>query len=204
MPPPPSPAPIPRLPHLEDPHILATRCGQLAHPDPKSVGLGDIFIFRDVLEELCYRALYTPDAGSFMALTGGWFVGPFGPYIEIDSFRDAVYASSTLSLLTFLTQHRELWPQPTQPKQTTTPKPDSGPGFGSAAEPNTKPLHLGNCLVLPGCGARLGPDEVLLFNSFLNAPYHTLLLIDPTTEQLGFYARDAQRNFYNLPFWLLD
>jgi hypothetical protein len=179
-------APIPRLPHLEDPHISARRFGSSALPlplSPTATAPNDVFIFRDVLEELFYRGLYEPTSGSFLTLTGGWYVGPFGPYVEIEGFRDAVHAPSTLGLLDYLTDHRALWPSP--------PKHDP-------------PIALGGCLIAPRGGALFGPDEVLLCNSLLTRPCHVLLIIDPVGDRFAFYGRDPHGRFLNLAFWLLD
>lgn len=173
--------PIPKLPHLSDPRFGVHRFGE------SSPELVDIFIFRDVFEELCYRAAYNTSEGSLSLLIGGWFVGPLGPYIEIEGFRDSIHADDPMRLLDYLSKHSELF-------APDLPDP-------SGLMPRNR--RLGACLALPKSSARLTPETALLYNTYFNSPYHVMLLIDADEDQFGFYARNTHGGFQSAPFWLL-
>lgn len=178
-------APVPRLPHLEHPDFVTRHVGT-DEPDD----LVQLFIFRDVLAELRYRSEFAPHEASACLLTGGWFLGPHGPYVEIDGFRDTVAVDGAMALVNYLRAHRELVSAPPAPVP--------------AAE-----LVVGCCQLRPGCAGRFAPEDLILLNTFFPRPYHVMLMVDPSESddpargQLGFYVRSGAGQIVNAPFVLV-
>lgn len=179
-------APVPRLPHLEDPRFETRRYGG---PDAPPADAPELFIFHDVLAELGYRASFAPNESSACLLTGGWYLGPAGPYVEIDGFRDTVVLDrgrpGSLGMLDHLRAHRSL------------------------VEPQPRPLTGGELVVgcaqlRPGCQGRFAPEDLILMNTFFARPYHVMLLVDPRDGTLGFYARTETAQIVNVPLQVVS
>jgi len=173
--------PIPRLPHLDDPRFSTRRIGD---SDDR---IHDIFVFRDVLAELRYRATFAPDDASACLLTGGYYVGPQGPYVEIDGFRDAVGIESPLALMNHLRAHPGLIEEDAR----------RGVAF------DDRDIVVGICEIRPESEGHLEPADFMLFNTFFPRPYQIALIIDPAKNALGFYAREPAGRIVNAPFFVI-
>lgn len=176
------PSPTPRLPLVEHPLFTTRRVGS-----PPAAELPEIFIFSDVLEELCYRAAYAPDETSVSLLTGGYYVGPYGPYLEIEGFRDSLATEGPLDFLDYIQHHPALLDPPPSPALET-------------------PVYLLGCaFARPGCEGRMAPEDLILFNTLFNHDHHTLLLIDAPGDVFSFFLRDGiHGRFHNCPVTLLS
>lgn len=165
--------PVPKLPHLDDPRF-STRVVGTENP-----ALPTLFVFADVLEEICYRTVYEPTVGAACILLGGWFVGPNGRYLEIDGFRDFLHVSDPMRLLNTLRSQPSLL--------------DEEDG-----------IIMGCAQIQPGSGGRMSATHLILQNTFFNGPHQVLLLVDPEDEHVAFYQRDAAGLFHNVAFTLLN
>ena len=166
--------PVPKLPHIDDPRFVTEHVGKHIR------SIIEVVAFRDFIDEPCYRALYAPEQTSFSLLTGGWFVGPQGNYVEIDGFRDTIPVPDATAFAHRLRRDKSLL-------------------FGE----DDNELLVGCCALRPGSGGEMKPDDLILLNTFFNHPFHLYVMIDGGLDSVAFYARNAAGRFINVPVTLL-
>ncbi len=164
----------PKLPLLDHPHF---RCQTIGTIDLRFTS---VFIFKDVLEELCYRAIHQPHDTASSMLSGGHFTGPLGPYVEISGFRDTVPVTDSRAFIDYLRR---------------TP---------SLLKPLGEEHIVGFAHFRPGQRARIAAADILAHNTFFIANHPVTLLIDGINDDLALYTSDTTGRFHNVGAFLID
>lgn len=143
-----------------------------------------IYVFEDVLDELLLQAVYRPEP-CVTLLLGGFHKSPTGQlWVEIGGFDRATYVEDYKHALELFGSH---YPRLRQ----------------DLADNDHKQVVLGWSLGMPDGGAKLEPDAAFIQLTFFNLAHQLCLIMDPITEQLGFYRRGKDGHFKNVAFKLI-
>jgi hypothetical protein len=130
-----------------------------------------VYIFLDVAEELLFSARCRPSQTMTGILTGGYFEGPAGDYVEVRGFRDAVVVDSTLDYAERFSREWEM-------VQAAPDLVESGL------------IPVGWFVSRPGCRGQPGPFELIAHMSYFNLPHHQLFVMDPVSRTAGLYCQE--------------
>ncbi len=171
--------PTPKAPFLPNDRFRIRRVGKT-----DDVGV-TVYAFFDVIEELLYASNYLPNQASAGVLTGGYYLGPAGEFVEIRGFRDSVLIESTLAFADTLKRDWE------RLRTDLT-----------LVEAGLRPI--GWFLSQPGCAGQLGPFEHIVHGSYFNLPFQLLLLLDPVKRLTGLYLNGADGRLRNVGFNIIE
>lgn len=170
--------PVPKSPFLPSENYDIRRLGEHDTEAPT------VYIFQDVAEELIFTAQFRVAQMSVGVLTGGYYEGPAGRYVELRGFD---HSRVVESMLEFAHQLRMDWPSMRQDKTLL----------------EARLIPLGWFVSRPGCKAQPGPFELMIQLSFFNLPYHIGILIDPVSRELGVYHSGGSSRMKNVGFNLI-
>lgn len=171
--------PVPKPPVLPSDRLSVRRIGELGGTRPT------VYVFRDVLDELVFTARYRPLECTAGILTGGHYVGPAGPYVEVRGFCDSAVVESS----------HEFSQQLRQTFRSLQERAD-------LAELGLLPL--GWFVSRPGSQGRPGPFELITHCTWFNRPYHVCLVLDSEEERLGMYRQVEGCRLVNVGFNLIE
>ncbi len=169
--------PIPKAPFLPSARVRIQHFGQRHEAGPR------IYLFADVLDELTRQAAWRPDP-CVCLLTGGFYDGPAGPYIEIQGFAEAAWLEHTREAQgVFKRRYKAL-------RETL-------------ARDSPEQRVVGWFHGLPGCGGQPDPEVLLVHMTWFNLPFQVCMLLDPQDERLGFFHRGPDGALHNVGFKLI-
>lgn len=159
--------------------LTVRRLGEL-NPDAMTV-----YCFHDVSEELIFSSEFRRAHTTAGILTGGYYLGPAGEYVELRGFRDVQMLEETSEFAEHLKRD---W------KHIVA---DS-----SLTEKGLRPI--GWFVSRPGCHAEIGPFELILHLSYFSLPYQVLLMLDPLEQKVGLYILDEADRLVNIGFNMIE
>ena len=172
-------APVKKSPFLPGETIEIRRLGRLEETDLT------VYIFRDVLEELIFASAFQPALTTTGILTGGFYRGPAGEYVEVRGYQDTAVVDTTRQ---FAERLRSDWEQLWRDRSLRQK------GL----------LPLGWFVSRPGCAAKPGPFELITHLSYFNLRYQLFAMLDPLSRVLGVYRRLGQQRLENIAFNLIQ
>jgi hypothetical protein len=175
-------APVKKAPFLPSESLAIRRLGGVEGPSGSGV---KIYVFRDVLEELIFTSSFRPAQTSTGVLTGGFYEGPAGRYVEVRGYQDTAVVESTLQ---FAQRLRRTWVEL----------------WRDRALQEAGLLPLGWFVSRPSCDGRPGPFELITHLSFFNRPYHLMCVLDALSRRLGFYQQVGEAELANMAFNLIE
>ncbi|MBN1947574.1 MAG: hypothetical protein JW797_18035 [Bradymonadales bacterium] len=171
--------PIPKQPFLPDDRFRIRRIGQ-----PDGSGF-TVYLFYDVAEEILYASEYRMALNSAGVLTGGYYRGAAGPFVEVRGFQNSAVVENSLEFAHHLqNQFRPIHQDP------------------DLIETGQRPV--GWFYSHPGSGAILGPYELMVQLSYFNLPYHLCLVLDPQQRRAGLYCNVGEARLRNIGFNLIE
>lgn len=168
---------------IQKPPLLPSARVHIRHFGERDAEGPMIYIFADVLDELLLQASYRGDP-CVAVLVGGHYMGPAGAYIEIQGFAETSWLERTRDAVSYLQRRHQALRQ------------------SLAAEAPGQQI-LGWSHGLPGSGARMDEETLLVHLTFFNLPHQVCLVSDPEAEAAGFYRRDRQGTIRNIGFKLI-
>jgi len=174
--------PIPKTPFLPSDRFSIRRIGSTENHDLT------VYFFHDVIEELIYTARFQPALVTAGFLTGGYYSGPAGRYVELRGFQDSAVIDKEQAVFAF---SRRLWRDWARQHQERKLR-DSGL------------VPLGWFLSKPDCHGKPGPYELICHLTYFNLPYHLCLLLDPLEQVLGLYRQVREGYLENIGFNLIE
>ena len=171
--------PVPKKPILPSDSLSVRRIGTVNN------SAMSVYLFHDVAEELVFSSQFRHAQTAAGVLTGGFSSGPAGEYVEVRGFHDATVLESTLDFADHLARN---WSDLV--------------AYSDLVEKGLRPI--GWFLSRPGCGARLGPFELIVHLSYFNLPYQILLLLDPVEGKVGLYIGGEDGRLLNIGFNLIE
>jgi hypothetical protein len=171
--------PTPKTPYLPNDRINIRRLGQIDHNNITG------YVFHDVIEELFFASEFRTAQITGGILTGGFYEGPAGAYVEIRGFKDYILIEDTTEFLKYLDSNWE------------TLIKDEG-----LAVAGLRPV--GWYLSKPDSGAELGAFEFIIQMSYFNLPYSHFVLLDPIQKKMGMYSFNEDNLMRNVGFNLIE
>ena len=171
--------PVPKKPILPSDSLTVRRVGSV------NSSARSVYLFHDVAEELLFSSQFRHTLTAAGILTGGYFAGPAGEYVEVRGFHGATVLDSTLDFAEHL---RRNW--------------NDLAAYSDLVEQGLRPV--GWFLSRPGCGGELGPFELIVHLSYFNLPYQVLLMLDPIERKLGLYISGENDHLLNIGFNLIE
>ncbi len=170
--------PVPKAPFLPDDRFSIQRIGSTDNYDLT------VYLFHDVIEELLFTAQFQPALKTAGFLTGGYYAGPAGRYVELRGFQDSSVIDSVRAFSRTIGMD---WARLRHDRDLQ----ESGL------------VPLGWFLSKPDCLGKPGPYELINHLTYFNLPYHFCLLIDPLRQVLGLYRQVDKGRLVNVGFNLI-
>jgi hypothetical protein len=173
--------PVPKKPFLPGAGVSIRRLGR----SETKPGLPTLYVFGDVTEELLFASTFQPTQALAGYLTGGYYQGAAGRYIEVRGFHQSTVVDSSLEMARRLKQewlalHKD-------------------PALSEAGL-----IPVGWFYSRAGSGARPGPFELIVHLTYFNRPYHVLWLLDPAQRLTGLYQQWPDGELCNVAFNLIE
>jgi hypothetical protein len=170
--------PVPKAPFLPSDRFSIHRVGTT---DSSNL---TVYLFHDVVEELIFSARFQPAHKTTGFLTGGYYTGPAGEFVELRGFCDSAVVDN---VQTFTRRLGANWHRLRRDRELL----ESGL------------VPLGWFVSKPDCGGKLGPYELICHLTYFNLPYHLCLVLDPIRHVLGLYRQVADGRLTNIGFNLI-
>ena len=170
---------VPKQPILPSESLSVRRIGTVNN------SAMSVYLFQDVAEELVFSSRFHHAQTAAGILTGGFYSGPAGEYVEVRGFHDATVLDSTLDFADHLSRN---W--------------DDLVAYSDLVDQGLRPI--GWFLSRPGCSAHLSPFELIVHLSYFNLPYQILLLLDPIEAKVGLYIGGEDDRLLNIGFNLIE
>lgn len=135
----------------------------------------DLYIYRDVLDELVFAAGYE-EAPSIAIVTGGFGVSGGRGFVEMNGFEEFAYIEGEFEPFEALAEGCRRLQQ------------DSDDEYPVALFCSLRDSH-----------ALIPPEFARLHLTFFNVPFQPLVMLDPTADEVAFYARAPRRGFVDTP-----